>query len=155
MDRTTPIGMLRYADDFFKAARCVDKIMGRERGYEILAPIPVLYLTGHSIELALKAYLLHCKVSLDDLKNRLRHDLIKCLKEAEKLNIEKYIKFEKIEIETLKHLNKLYVSKQLEYIKVGSKEYPIYGHIQSFCEKLLNNLGQLLKYKPKYNTHIR
>ena len=56
--RTTPLGMIRYAHEFMEAALAVDEKMGSKPGFEIVAPIPALYLLGHSIELSLKAYLL-------------------------------------------------------------------------------------------------
>ena len=56
--RTTPVGLARYSVEFFEAAKCTDEKMGRRDGYEVSAPIPVMFLVGQSIELSLKAYLL-------------------------------------------------------------------------------------------------
>ena len=55
--RTTPIGMARYACEFMEAALAADEKMGATRGADrdIVAPIPVMFLVGQSIELALKA----------------------------------------------------------------------------------------------------
>lgn len=84
--RTTSKGLARYACDFFEAALAVDDKLGLKLGNEIIAPIPVLYLSAQSIELGLKSFLVFKGVPLDDLpKRKLGHDLIKCLKKADEL----------------------------------------------------------------------
>jgi hypothetical protein len=52
--RTTAIGMLRYAIEFYAAALAADRAIGDMGGYEITAPTPLNYLIGHAIELGLK-----------------------------------------------------------------------------------------------------
>ena len=42
--RTTPIGMIRYSHEFMEAALAVDVQIGSKPGFEIVAPIPALYL---------------------------------------------------------------------------------------------------------------
>ncbi len=59
LEPTTSIGLARYAKDFLEAALAVDDSVGMREEYQIIPPIPVLYLVGHSIELALKAFLVH------------------------------------------------------------------------------------------------
>jgi len=74
---TAPIGYAEYANAFFRAALMVDEKLGIEKGYETIAPIPVLYLIGHSIELSLKSYFLHKGVTEKDLGSKYGHNLIK------------------------------------------------------------------------------
>ena len=57
-NKTTPIGYARYANEFLEAALVTDEKMGSRKGYETFAPIPVMYLVGHSIELSLKSFLI-------------------------------------------------------------------------------------------------
>ena len=56
-DRTTAVGMARYAREYFDAAKAADDVIGKRPGYERFAPAPVMFLVAHSIELVLKAYL--------------------------------------------------------------------------------------------------
>lgn len=77
--RTTPLGMIRYAHEFMEAALAVDEKMGKRPGFKNVAPIPALYLVGHSIELSLKAFLLSQGVTLRQIKT-LGHDLHACEK---------------------------------------------------------------------------
>ena len=74
--RTTPIGLARYAREFFDCALAADDKVGHRPGFEIIAPIPVMYLIGHSIELCLKSYLVFKDVPLPELRsNKYGHDL--------------------------------------------------------------------------------
>lgn len=57
LEITTLLGTARYEYDFLEAALALDGAVGHKVGYEIIAPIPVLYLVDHSIELSLKAFL--------------------------------------------------------------------------------------------------
>ena len=85
----------------------VDRDMGEEAGYEIVAPILVMYLIGHSVELSLKSFLLHTGTTEAELKNQLRHDLSKALVSAQKTGLEDIVVLESDELEVLGHLNVL------------------------------------------------
>src|SRR5437868_6800334 len=85
-ERTTPVGLARYARAFFDCALAADDKVGHRPGFEIIAPIPVMYLVGHSIELCLKSYLTFRGVPLSDLRTKkYGHDLLKCLKKSKEL----------------------------------------------------------------------
>ena len=146
--RTTPIGMARYARDFFDTAMAADEDVGMRPGYEIIAPVPVMYLVGHAIELGLKSYLLHHGVTLDELpKRKYGHNLEKCFKKAKELGLSQIVSFEDGEVEGMRVLNELYCTKQLNYIESGAKQFPVFGLIQGFCTKLLNGVGPHVGYK--------
>lgn len=51
--RTASVGLLRYGAEFMEAALAADEKMGRKEGHEIVAPVPVMFLVGQAIELAL------------------------------------------------------------------------------------------------------
>ena len=68
--RTAPIGSARYARDYFDSAIAADDVLGTREGYEIHAPVPVMILVAHSIELILKACLFHVGVSPDEMKRQ-------------------------------------------------------------------------------------
>ncbi len=87
-ERTTAIGLARYAREYLDAALAADDVIGHRKGYKIVAPPPVLFLVAHSIELALKSYLKHTGMSLREIRG-LSHNLLDCWQEA----IEKGVEF--------------------------------------------------------------
>ena len=58
-DRTTPIGLARYAYEYIQASRLVDKELGKHHIHDFVSPIPAYFLALRGIELTLKAYLRH------------------------------------------------------------------------------------------------
>lgn len=146
--RTTPVGLARYAREFFDCAMAADAKVGIRLGFEIIAPIPVMYLVGHSIELCFKSYLVFEGVSLHALRiKRYGHDLVKCLKKAKELGLNTHVKLDEGEQHALSVLNELYSTKQLNYIVTGEKEFPVFGPIQSVNTKLLDAICPLVGYR--------
>lgn len=145
--RTTPVGLIRYAKEFHDAAIAVDLTVGMQPAYEMFAPVPVLYLIGHSIELSLKAYLLHKGVTLRELHKDFGHHLEKCFKKAKELGLLGSIRFDEGELSAFSVLNKLYSTKQLEYIVTGAKTIPIFGYIQTMSQKLVDAIAPMVGYK--------
>lgn len=149
MDKIGPIDILRFADDYLCAASCVDEHIGNEPGYEIFAPNPVFYLTGLSIELALKSFLLDNGISLNDLKAKYRHDLIKLLDKSKEYGIEEIVKIDAQDASALLCFNKLFVGEDFRYIKPGEKEVPMFGYLGSFNNRLVHSLCKKFGYKSK------
>lgn len=146
--RTTPIGLSRYARDFLDVALSADDDVGMRPGFEIHAPVPIMYLVAHAIELSLKAYLAHCGVSLDDLASRkFGHNLDACYEKALEQGLSDIVDFEAGDIAAMRVLNELYCTKQLNYIVTGTKDVPVFGPIQSFAERLLSAVGPHVGYK--------
>ncbi len=143
--RTTPVGLARYAREFFDCALAADDKVGRRPGYEIIAPIPVMYLVGHSIELCLKSYLAFRGVPLRALRTKkYGHDLVKCLKKAKELGLSTHVELDEGDLHALKVLNELYSKKQLNYIVTGEKEFPVFGPIETVGKKLLDTICPLV-----------
>lgn len=90
-ERTTAMGLARYAFEYIEAALVVDDRMGQRKEFQVIAPIPALYLAGHGIELSLKAYLRHHGVSVRKLQ-KLGHDLDRCYRRAIELGLHNVIK---------------------------------------------------------------
>jgi len=146
--RTTPVGLAHYAREFFDAALAADDELGYRPGYEFVVPIPVMYLVGHSIELCLKSYLTFRGVPLTDFKTKkYGHNLEKCFTKAKELGLSDHVKIDSCELRALKILNELYSTKQLNYIVSGAKEFPVFGPIQTVCEKLLGAICPLVGYR--------
>jgi hypothetical protein len=139
------LGFVKYALEFYRAAMEVDDTLGTTPGYEILAPITVLYLTGHSIELIIKAFLINQGCSDRELKN-LGHNLEACLKKAKELKLHHKIDLNNNDEEMIRIMNITYSKKELEYFKKGQKEYPIFGPLSDTAKKLLDQTSKLLNY---------
>ena len=150
LTRTTPIGLARYSSEFLEAALIADEKMGRRGGYEITAPVPVMFLVGQSIELSLKAYLLHRGISLEKLRTKFGHNLHKLLRKAKELELKKVVDFTEDELGTIEALNDLYASKQLQYIVTGAKIFPVFGPLQTATKKLVSAVCKEVGFTPKH-----
>mgnify|MGYP006281666269 FL=1 len=141
---TPPEGLLYYSREFLASALAADDVLGMRPGFEIAAPVPVMYQVGHSIELALKAYLLRHGVSLRDLKRpgKFGHDLEACFRKAKELGLLSFVDFTDVEVGAMRALNALYHSRQLNYFVAGPKQVPAFGSVQSFCEKLIAGVAK-------------
>jgi len=147
-ERTTAVGFARYATEFFECALAADDKVGKRPGVEIIAPIPVMYLVGHSIELCLKAYLILHDVPLKELYSKqYGHDLKKSLKKAKELGLDSHVKLNSGELRAFMALNELYATKQLNYIVTGTKRFPVFGPIETLCRKLLAAICPLVGYR--------
>jgi hypothetical protein len=122
--RTTPVGMLRYAIEFYAAAIATDAAIGDIDGYEITAPTPVNYLMEHAIELGLKAYLLQQGVGLDRI-HKIGHRLRVAYDDARRYGLDEQFPPEAVDICVLDALDALYSDEQFEYIETGPKTFPV------------------------------
>lgn len=146
-EKTTPVGLVRYAQDFYDCAIAADRDIGMRPGYGIIAPIPVMYLVGHSIELCLKSYLLYRGVPMKILRNKpYGHDLTECLKKAKELGLYSYIELNEDDEDVVGILNALYVKKLLNYIEIGPKTFPVFGPIQTVNIELLKSVKLAIGY---------
>lgn len=93
-DRTTAIGLARYAYEYLEAAILVDKTIGQKPGFEFVSPVPAYFLALHSIELSLKAYLRHHGVTVHDLRSMKKygHDIRACYRKAKELGLRDHFK---------------------------------------------------------------
>ncbi|MEF8756411.1 MAG: hypothetical protein V5B60_21140 [Accumulibacter sp.] len=145
---TTPIGLARYAHDFFDSSRAVDYHYGKSDGFDLVSQMPALYLIGHSIELAFKSYLLHRDITLRELRSRkFGHDLHSCQRKAEELGLSGLVKFDSAEAAAVELLNSLYSKKQLNYIETGIKCIPEFGLLKSFAIKLIHAVSSEVGYE--------
>jgi hypothetical protein len=149
MSQTTATGLLTYAKDFRDAALAADDKLGKRPGFELVAPVPVMYLAAHSIELSLKAFLLHKGDTLEKLKS-IGHDLKKAFKRAKSYGLPAALQATNSEVAALSALNALYVSKQLNYIQTGLKSYPVFGLVEALGKRLLLGVGEEIGYPPQY-----
>jgi len=145
-ERTTSIGMARYATEFFEAALAADDKLGKKEGYEIVAPIPVMFLVGQAVELALKAYLLAKGVELRKLRRKYGHELHRSLRKAKELGLADVVALSSEEEGILGLLDALYSTKQLQYIVTGAKTFPVFGPLESVARKLVYGIAPVAGY---------
>jgi hypothetical protein len=142
--------MVRYACEFLEAALAADDKMGRKKGHEIIAPIPVMFLVGQSIELALKAFLLARGVELRKLRSKAYgHGLHRSLRKAKELGLPSLIKLSDEEATAIDLLDALYSSKQLQYIVTGPKVFPVFGPLERAALRLLHAIGPEVGFIPR------
>ena len=146
IDRTTPIGLARYARDYYKAAIAADDVLGMQKGYEIVAPAPVMFLVAHSIELALKAYLRYQGASLNEIKG-LNHNLLDCWQKAVEKGVDEHVTLANENMEVLGLISDLHSSTELRYIQTGFKQFPVFGPLQTVAQKVLDGICPLVGYK--------
>src|SRR5665647_390271 len=134
-----------YAAEFMEAGLAADAKMGERKGHEFSAPVPVMFLTGQAIELALKAFLLSKGVSLKSLRGReFGHQLHVCLRKAKELGLGELVSLKEDEEETIEILDALYSTKQLQYIVSGFKTFPVHGPLERAALRLIHGIGENL-----------
>jgi hypothetical protein len=136
-DRTTAVGLVRYAFDYLEAALVVEERLGRGLEYNRIAPIPAYFLLSHSIELTLKAYLRHHGITVEELASKkYGHNLQVCYDQSIRLGLDKLFapfKADKHVLATLVHMN---AGHQLRYIQTGSKTFTYWRPAESFAVRL-------------------
>jgi hypothetical protein len=146
-ERTTSVGLARYATEFFEAALAVNDKLGKNDSLVNVASVPVMYLFGHSIELALKAYLLAKGLKLKVLKYDYGHNLLRSFIKAKELGLIDVIALSTEEDSTLARLNTLYSTKQLQYIVTGTKQgVPCFEPLESLARKLVYGIAPIAGY---------
>jgi hypothetical protein len=152
---TSPIDFGCFALEFFEAAQAVDNDVGMRPGYEIVPPVTVLYLIGHSIELSLKAFLLYRGVPLNQLRGRMYgHDLHACLSKANELGLAENVALSEDEQWVIEVLNQTYAVKELEYAVRGVKEYPTYGPLERAAVRLFNGIAPLIGHMGRIDGYL-
>jgi hypothetical protein len=141
-ERVTPLGLVREAVEYYCAAVAAERAL--RLGGSDIAISPVYFLIGHSIELGLKSFLRRSGFEPDALKDKFRHDLIKCLREAEAKvpSLGRVLSFD--ERTLLELLNENYRGKDFEYFGVGSVSYPYFEAIRQIARSILDHALQEL-----------
>lgn len=151
--RTTAFGLWRYAGDYLAAAKVVRASRGRDDIF-----FPAYFLVGHSIELAMKAFLRASGISVAALRSRTYgHDLERLIRESRKRKLGRLVKLSKNEVLAVCLLSATYKPKELEYIATGSCRLPILDELEGIAGKLVAGLQQFCYKKtfgvPSKRTH--
>lgn len=136
-DRTSAVGLARYAFDYLEAALVVDERLGRGTEYSRIAPVPAYFLLSHSIELTLKAYLRHCGITVDKLASRkYGHNLQVCFDQSIELGLGTIFRPFAADANILGTLVQMNAGHQLRYIQTGTKTFTYWRPAESFAVRL-------------------
>ena len=145
-DRISAIGLARYAREYYDAAIAADDVIGNRKGYEIVAPAPVMFLIAHAVELGLKAFLRWKGVDLEGLK-KVGHNLEACWAATCEHGVTEYVSLSDEELGILRLIGDLNSSTELRYIQTGYKQFPVFGPLQEMSAKVLNTVCPLVGFK--------
>jgi hypothetical protein len=140
-DRTTAIGLARYAYDYLHAAMVVET---NDATPGHISPVPAYFLALHGIELTLKAYLRHKGVSVQDLEKKFRHDLHACHRKAKELGLNDVFKEQPADADAMRMLVALNDQHALRYIKTGMKHFPLWSIVEPLAVRLHQAIAPLV-----------
>jgi len=148
-DRTTAIGLARYAYEYLDAAVLVDEHHGTRPGHEFISPIPAYYLASHAIELTLKAFLRHRGVPVRQLRSSryYGHDLRACYRKAKELGLSDIFKVRSDDLRALWLLIQLNEKHELRYIRTGAKRFPSWAIVEPLAVRLHQVVAPYVGYR--------
>lgn len=135
----TPSGFAVHGIEFLQAAELV---LNRATG----ASLPAYFLLGRSIELFLKAFLLHQGMTPKELasKKRFGHNLTALMREANNRQLTDHLTLDGIETGALDLLSAEYCGTRLGYRITGATYYlPLIDVIEGIARKLAGTLPPL------------
>lgn len=147
-NRTTAIGLARYALEYIEAARVVDEAHAHKSPGDMISPIPAYFLAYHGIELTLKSFLRHNGVTVRQLGSRTYgHDLHSCYRKAKELGLLGIFNVTQNDIDAIDMLAGLNQGHGLRYIKTGTKMFPLWSLVNSLAVRLHQAVAPTVGYK--------
>lgn len=148
-DRTTAIGLARYAYEYIEAALLVDDHAADKKPEIQVSPIPAYFLALHGIELTLKSYLRHNGVPLRDLRSNalFGHDVHACYRKAKELGLLERFKEQPADVNAMRMLIDLNDHQGLRYIKTGAKQFPFWSLVAPLAVRLHQAVAPVVGYK--------
>lgn len=148
-ERTTAIGLARFAYEYIDAAILVDQKHGARPGYERMSPIPAYFLALHGIELSFKAFLRFKGVSVRELRSphHLGHDLRRCYRKAKELGLREVFNMRADDMRAMLLLLDLNEMQGLRYIRTGLKHFPSWAIVEPFAVRLHQAVAEQVGYK--------
>ena len=138
--RLGPEGYRVFAEEFLVAAK---HLVSRRKE----RPSPVaFFLLCKSVELALKAYLLGCRVSTKKLKaGYLGHDIERLLTEAEAFGLSDWVSLTQEQKMAIIHARAYYTERVFDYfqakVMIAPFGFPNAGHLEAAASGLLSQLA--------------
>ncbi len=156
--RTSAFGLWRFAKEYLDAALAVQQpAESIQDSLKQQVSIPAYFLVGHSIELALKAFLRAKGVSVHDLRSKVYgHNLESLVRESRRRKLGIAVRLTKADVAAVLLLNQSYKPKELEYIVTAYRQLPAYGALVACATRLVKSRG--LKdycYKKTFNKRLK
>ena len=153
-ERTTAIGLARYAYEYLEAAILVDKTIGERPGFEIVSPIPAYFLALHSIELSLKAFLRHHGVTARELRSKkYGHDIRACYRKAKELGLRNHFKMRADDMRAMLMLIDMNADHALRYIKTGYRRFPSWAIVEPFAVRLHQAIAPHVGFRKTFDIY--
>jgi hypothetical protein len=148
-DRTTAIGLARYAYEYIEAAILVEN--NGPTGAHI-SPIPAYFLALHGIELTLKSYLRHKGLTARELRSKkYAHDLHSCHKTAKALDLHSVFNEQPNDAKAMRLLVELNERQGLRYIKTGMKDFPLWSLVEPLAVRLHQAVAPEVGYNKSFH----
>ena len=147
-ERTTAIGLARFAFEYIEAARLVDSNHRDRRPRSLISPMPAYFLAHHGLELTFKSYLRHKGVTVRELgSKRYGHDLDACYRGAKRLGLLAIFIEHQADVGAMQMLVDMNHDHGLRYIKTGSRQFPHWSAIESVAVRLHQAVAPVVGYK--------
>lgn len=148
-ERTTAVGLARYAYEYIAAARLiVETAAATNRPMTGISPIPAYFLAYHGIELTLKSYLRHRRVPSRDLRGRvLGHDLHACHRKAKEIGLSGVFNEQPNDVAAMQMLVGMNEHQGLRYIRTGMKRFPYWSVVEPLAVRLHQAVAAEVGYK--------
>lgn len=147
IERTTAVGLARFAYEYIDAAMLVDEAKGEVGLLSQASYTPAYFLAVHGIELCLKAYLLHKGVDVEALSKNYGHNLNKCLVESNARGLKAIFEMTEDDTRAFNLLIDLNRDHQLRYIQTGFKTYPLWSIVEPFAVRLHQAIAKEVGYR--------
>ncbi|WP_156529203.1 hypothetical protein [Caballeronia udeis] len=147
-DRTTAIGLARFAYEYIDASRVVDNHHADKHPGEQISPMPAYFLVHHGIELTLKAYLRHAGVTIRELgSKKYGHDLHACYRKAKELGLLNIFNETSNDLNAMQMLVGLNDRHGLRYIRTGMKQFPLWSIVEPLAVRLHQAVAPVVGYR--------
>lgn len=147
-ERTTPIGLVRYAYEYLEAAILVEERAADKKPGKQISPTPAYFLAFHGIELTLKSFLRSKKVTVRQLSGReFGHGLSTCYRKATELGLANIFNEDPRDVTALEMLEGLNDKQGLRYIRTGSKNFPLWSIVEPFAVRLHQAVASHVGYE--------
>ena len=146
-ERTTAIGLARFAYEYIDAAMLVDEAKGEVGLLSQASYTPAYFLALHGIELCFKSFLLYKGVDVESLVKDYGHNLNKCLVASNALGLNKIFEMNEDDTRAFNLLIELNREHQLRYIQTGFKTYPLWSIVEPFAVRLHQAVAKAVGYQ--------
>ncbi|MBT9488827.1 MAG: hypothetical protein IV093_15090 [Rubrivivax sp.] len=144
-DRTTAVGLARYAYEYIGAAMLVEH---NDPTPNQISPVPAYFLALHGIELTVKSYLRHNGVTAKELRGKkYGHDLHACHRKAKELGLLSIFNEEVNDADAMRMLVCLNEHQSLRYIRTGTKDFPLWSLVEPLAVRLHQAIATEVGYK--------